>query len=84
MGSKEIEIDEDSRKRDECLMHLACPLIVYTESTELMQPRNRTFNDPTVDAQPTSVPGVPPGQLRLYSAVVKPLSMGVCIYPRSP
>ena len=50
MGSEEIEIDESSRKGDESLMHLACPIVAYTESTELMQPRNRTLNDPTVEA----------------------------------
>ncbi|MGF6666194.1 hypothetical protein QF000_007927 [Paraburkholderia atlantica] len=56
-------------------MNVGAPIEADTETTEVVKPRMRTFNNPAEFAQTTAVFRAAPGDYRLDAALAQPLTM---------
>ena len=64
MRLQEIGADQDAAECEKGLMDIVTSFTSYAKPAKLMEPANRPFDDPTVDAQATSMLSVAFCQLR--------------------
>jgi hypothetical protein len=75
MELQEIGADEDAAECEKGLMDIVTSFTSYAKPAKLMEPANRPFDDPTVDAQATSMLSVAFCQDRFDSSVSQLLAM---------